>query len=205
MTRFPRAGNFHSWTLAARASCVPAHGRPFHAAERTGGRVAEGTGLENRHTGEPGIVGSNPTLSASHHPWDGWPSGLRRTPGKRVDVKASREFESRPIRAPRLSLVLRRGFAFRPSNARSFHIVVSNWSRNAHFADAASRSLDRRSLRLGELLHADAGKLTILHLRRAFFAPGTSRASAPHWARSRIREHRHRGRIDKCASGRRKA
>jgi hypothetical protein len=29
---------------------------------------------------------------------DGWPSGLRRTPGKRVGVKASREFESRLIR-----------------------------------------------------------------------------------------------------------
>ena len=27
--------------------------------------MAEGTGLENRHTGEPGIVSSNLTLSAS--------------------------------------------------------------------------------------------------------------------------------------------
>jgi hypothetical protein len=35
---------------------------------------------------------------------DGWPSGLRRTPGKRVYVKAYREFESRPIRQPRLTL-----------------------------------------------------------------------------------------------------
>ncbi len=32
-------------------------------------------------------------------PLDGWPSGLRRTPGKRVGVKASREFESRPVRS----------------------------------------------------------------------------------------------------------
>jgi hypothetical protein len=31
---------------------------------RTGGRVAEGAGLENRYTGN-GIVGSNPTLSAN--------------------------------------------------------------------------------------------------------------------------------------------
>jgi hypothetical protein len=30
---------------------------------RTGGRVVEGTGLENRHTGDPGIVSSNLTLS----------------------------------------------------------------------------------------------------------------------------------------------
>src|SRR5688572_3005328 len=29
---------------------------------------------------------------------DGWPSGLRRTPGKRVHGKPCREFESRPIR-----------------------------------------------------------------------------------------------------------
>jgi hypothetical protein len=28
-----------------------------------GGRVVEGTGLENRHTGEPGIVSSNLTPS----------------------------------------------------------------------------------------------------------------------------------------------
>src|SRR5262249_8335874 len=39
---------------------------------RTGGRVAEGTGLENRHTGEPGIVSSNLTLSV------GAPSGRDR-------------------------------------------------------------------------------------------------------------------------------
>ena len=30
---------------------------------RTGGRVVEGTGLENRHTGEPGIESSNLSLS----------------------------------------------------------------------------------------------------------------------------------------------
>ena len=30
---------------------------------------------------------------------DGWPSGLRRTPGKRVCVKAYREFESHSIRS----------------------------------------------------------------------------------------------------------
>ena len=31
---------------------------------------------------------------------DGWPSGLRRTPGKRVGSQGSREFESRLIRSP---------------------------------------------------------------------------------------------------------
>src|SRR5215213_9430190 len=39
---------------------------------------------------------------ASHvrerHDLDRWPSGLRRTPGKCVYVKAYREFESHPIR-----------------------------------------------------------------------------------------------------------
>ena len=30
---------------------------------------------------------------------DGWPSGLRRTPGKRVGSQGSREFESRLIRS----------------------------------------------------------------------------------------------------------
>jgi MerR family transcriptional regulator, light-induced transcriptional regulator len=73
--------------------------------------VAEGTGLENRHTGN-GIESSNLSLSvrwARRHPKpvapascfcrkDGWPSGLRRTPGKRVGGQPSREFESRPIR-----------------------------------------------------------------------------------------------------------
>ncbi len=34
----------------------------FRPAIRTGGRVAEGVGLENRYT-RKGIVGSNPTLS----------------------------------------------------------------------------------------------------------------------------------------------
>jgi hypothetical protein len=42
-------------------------------------------------------------------PWDGWPSGLRRTPGKRVDGKPSREFESRPIRSNPKNLA-RHGF-----------------------------------------------------------------------------------------------
>ena len=28
--------------------------------------------------------------------WEGWPSGLRRTPGKRVGVNAPPGFESRP-------------------------------------------------------------------------------------------------------------
>ena len=65
--------------------------------------MAEGTGLENRHTGN-GIESSNLSLSAlkrkeesgkrKRNPpsvfrlpavKDGWPSGLRRTPGKRVD------------------------------------------------------------------------------------------------------------------------
>ena len=29
---------------------------------------------------------------------DGWPSGLRRTPGERVDSQGSRGFESHPVR-----------------------------------------------------------------------------------------------------------
>ena len=67
--------------------------------------MVEGTGLENRHTGN-GIVSSNLTLSVVVQQVvkvfgravvvirggafcvgrgrDGWPSGLRRTPGKRV-------------------------------------------------------------------------------------------------------------------------
>jgi hypothetical protein len=81
--------------------------------------VVEGTGLENRHTGDPGIVSSNLTLSVvavghwpvavgerptANGPWptaavpDGWPSGLRCTPGKRVYGKPYRGFESLPIR-----------------------------------------------------------------------------------------------------------
>ena len=32
---------------------------------------------------------------------DGWPSGLRRTPGKRVGCNSPRGFESRPIRLER--------------------------------------------------------------------------------------------------------
>ena len=78
---------------------------------RTGGRVVEGTSLENWHTGN-GIESSNLSLSvlvpavlgveSSHlevyRCWDGWPSGLRRTPGKCVYVKAYRGFESHPVR-----------------------------------------------------------------------------------------------------------
>ena len=37
---------------------------PMSSALRTGGRVVEGAGLENRYT-RKGIVGSNPTLSAN--------------------------------------------------------------------------------------------------------------------------------------------
>jgi hypothetical protein len=80
--------------------------------------VVEGTGLENRHTGEPGIESSNLSLSVRYisarlsepvcaqssmskryredFRWvapkidvgDGWPSGLRRTPGKCVYVNS---------------------------------------------------------------------------------------------------------------------
>ena len=72
--------------------------------------MVEGTGLENRHTGN-GIVSSNLTLSVRCNAlWDGWPSGLRRTPGKRVGVQASREFESRLIRSPRNDLTVVAGF-----------------------------------------------------------------------------------------------
>ena len=46
---------------------------------RTGGRVAEGVGLENRYT-RKGIVGSNPTLSAlnacSRSYLSGFPAGM---------------------------------------------------------------------------------------------------------------------------------
>jgi hypothetical protein len=65
--------------------------------------VVEGTGLENRRTGN-GIVSSNLTLSVREIPqfafMDRWPSGLRRTPGKCVYVKAYRGFESHPVRKP---------------------------------------------------------------------------------------------------------
>src|SRR5215217_933678 len=85
-----------------------------------GGRVVEGTSLENWHTGN-GIVSSNLTPSVvsqgkARRPWphrvlpcvfsgcslgvvlDRWPSGLRRRPGKLVYVKAYRGFESHPVR-----------------------------------------------------------------------------------------------------------
>ena len=32
---------------------------------------------------------------------DGWPSGLRRTPGKRVGMQVSRGFKSHPVRTSR--------------------------------------------------------------------------------------------------------
>ena len=79
--------------------------------------MVEGTGLENRRTGN-GIESSNLSLSVLLRDLkepggvrfffaiggcrqcseDGWPSGLRRTPGKRVYVKACREFESLSVR-----------------------------------------------------------------------------------------------------------
>lgn len=84
--------------------------------------MVESTGLENRRT-RKGTVSSNLTLSARSIDtctparwlggsrrqrvwfswttivrWDGWPSGLRRTPGKCVYVKAYRGFESHPVR-----------------------------------------------------------------------------------------------------------
>src|SRR5215208_1622713 len=42
----------------------PCSSDPILFERRTGGRVVEGTGLENRHTGEPGIESSNLSLSA---------------------------------------------------------------------------------------------------------------------------------------------
>ncbi len=77
--------------------------------------MVEGTGLENRRTGN-GIESSNLSLSVRNalraayfvlqHAalfLDGWLSGLRRTPGKCVYVKAYRGFESHPIRKRSLS------------------------------------------------------------------------------------------------------
>ena len=37
------------------------------------------------------------TVSFALHFKEGWPSGLRRTPGKRVGVQAPRGFESLPL------------------------------------------------------------------------------------------------------------
>jgi hypothetical protein len=82
--------------------------------------VVEGTGLENRHTGEPGIESSNlslsvpllrarscalAVLSALKRCWDGWPSGLRRTPGKCVYVYSVPwvRIPPRPCSFPKLS------------------------------------------------------------------------------------------------------
>ena len=79
--------------------------------------MVEGTGLENRRTGN-GTVSSNLTLSVrgprgqsaaalgtlcntrrrTTRDEDRWPSGLRRTPGKRVGGQPSRGFESLPVR-----------------------------------------------------------------------------------------------------------
>ena len=92
--------------------------------------MVEGTGLENRRTrkgivssnltlsagrtskhgsirqraGSASIAPSArlacAAASVRQHDLDRWPSGLRRTPGKCVYVKAYREFESHPIRHP---------------------------------------------------------------------------------------------------------
>src|SRR5689334_10735740 len=50
-----------------------------------------------------GLLGSL-TLLASIPPAEGWPSGLRRTLGKRVCVKAYRGFESHSLRHASLQL-----------------------------------------------------------------------------------------------------
>ena len=60
---------------------------------------------------------------------DGWPSGLRRTPGKRVGVQAPRGFESRPVRCvesfPPAVLVTRfAAMAFRPLRSRFAALVL---------------------------------------------------------------------------------
>ena len=67
--------------------------------------MVERGGLENRYT-FTGIEGSNPSLSAirialiqnSYSYPERWPSGLRRTLGKRVYVNAYRGFESHSLR-----------------------------------------------------------------------------------------------------------
>lgn len=55
------------WSWAGRRLIETASlpGNKFWQATRRGGRVAEGTGLLNRHTGFTGIEGSNPFLSAT--------------------------------------------------------------------------------------------------------------------------------------------
>ena len=57
-------------------------------------------------------------------PLDGWPSGLRRTPGKRVCVKAYREFESHSIRCPVNDLRRWRDGCFWPQRTDSCGLVV---------------------------------------------------------------------------------
>jgi hypothetical protein len=37
---------------------------------------------------------------------EGWPSGLRRTPGKRVGVNASQGFESLPLRQKKYLIII---------------------------------------------------------------------------------------------------
>src|SRR5579871_2894149 len=49
--------------IGAETSSVPASSSPSGCSNRRGGRVVDGSGLENRHT-RKGIGGSNPSLSA---------------------------------------------------------------------------------------------------------------------------------------------
>ena len=111
----------------------------------TGGREAEGAGLENRYTVTPyrefeshpvresecgirnaeGVPHSGSAFRIVVE--DGWPSGLRRTPGKRVDGQPSREFESRPIRWPRDEDYPRAGLSAVARGRRS--VKVLPWPR----------------------------------------------------------------------------
>ncbi len=87
-------------------------------------------------------------------PLDGWPSGLRRTPGKRVGTQVSRGFKSHPVRSAALAagrrLAARRvDRTFKDVSVRRGGRTVMHRSRKP----APSRASGFESLPLRFLLH----------------------------------------------------